>query len=221
LVKLRLFKPYRVYLPTLSGLLIILALISVISVFIFSKLGYLLAYQKPQKSSVLVIDGWLSDSAFKTAAEHIKNNDYDVIITSGGPLKKTIINTLHDNYAEQAAYILQQLGVPKQRVISVPSPFTTKNRSYLTAITVRDWLNTHHPELNTITLFTGHVHARRSHTLYEMAFAPNKHIGIIAAAPEEFALNSWWNSSSGVKSVLGETISLTWTLCCFFPEENQ
>jgi len=221
LAKLRLFKPYSVYLPTLSGLLIILTIISVIGVFGLSNLGHFLAYQKPQKSEVLVVDGWLSDNAYKTAAEHIKHNRYDVIITSGGPLKQTIINTQHHSYAEQAAYILQHFGVPKQRIISVPSPFTTKNRSYLSATTVRDWLKIHHPELNNITLFTGDVHSRRSYTLYKMAFSPNKHIGVIAAQPEDYDLSSWWYTSSGVKSVLGESISLAWTLCCFFPEENQ
>jgi hypothetical protein len=53
-----------------------------------------------------------------------------------------------------------------------------------------------------------------------MAFDDDKHLGVIVAPPDEYQLNNWWNSSTGVKSVLMETISLAWTVCCFAPGEK-
>ncbi len=220
MAKLRLFKQYTIWLPSLWGCLLILFLLSFTGFFAFKHLGFFLAYQHPVESDILVIDGWLTEEGLHTAAEHIKQNDYSLLITSGGPITQKLVNPLHDNYAEQATFVLTQYDISSDKIVTVPTPASAQNRTYLSAVSVRDWLANSKRDYKSITLFTGGVHSRRSHMLYKMAFDDDKKIGVILAAPNGYELNQWWTSSRGVKAVLGETISLIWTACCFYPGEK-
>jgi len=61
------------------------------------------------------------------------------------------------------------------------------------------------------------VHARRSWLVYRMAFGDGVEVGVLSARPTGYDLQRWWTTSTGVKTVIGEALSLAWTKCCFWP----
>ena len=124
---------------------------------------------------------------------------------------------LHATYAEQASAFLVKHGINTDQLITIPTPASAQDRTYLSAVIVRDWFSENKPGQITIDLYSGDVHARRSYKLYKMAFADTAHIGIIAAEPNNFSLQYWWRTSAGAKSVLAETAGLIWINCCFSP----
>jgi hypothetical protein len=40
---------------------------------------------------------------------------------------------------------------------------------------------------------------------------------VLATRPSGYDAQHWWRSSEGVKTTVGEALSLTWTTCCFWP----
>lgn len=217
---MRFFKPYTIWLPTIWGLIAVLVLISAISLFCIRNLGFFLANEKPIESNILIVDGWLTDENLQSVAAHIKSNHYDLIITAGGPITHTLLNQPFDNYADQARFALTHYGISSNKIIAAPAPASAQNRTFLSAVFVRDWLDKHHKNYDSVNLFTQGIHARRSHLLYEMAFDVDINIGVMASKPDGYSLEQWWTSSRGAKGVLMETISLIWTLCCFDPGEK-
>jgi len=53
--------------------------------------------------------------------------------------------------------------------------------------------------------------------MFRAAFGPGVEVGVIAARPSFHDPQRWWKTSLGTKLVLGESISLVWTACCFWP----
>jgi hypothetical protein len=220
LAKPRLFKTYTLCLPTIWGWLLLAILLSSLAVWSFRNIGFFLAHQKPVPSKILVVDGWMTPNSLLLAARYFERNNYQFVITSGGPIKHTILNPQHDYYAEQASFILERYGIPAAKIITIPTPASAQNRTFLSAVTVRDWLDKNMPSYQSLNLFTGGVHSRRSLLLYKMAFDDDKQLGVIVAPPDGYQLSDWWTSSAGVKSVLMETFSFAWTVCCFSPGDK-
>ena len=96
-------------------------------------------------------------------------------------------------------------------------PTSAQDRTFLSAVVVRDWLRRQGGTTDAVDLFSGGVHARRSRLVFRMAFGPEVDVGVFAAAPRRYALERWWTTSEGAKAVLGEAIGLAWTACCFAP----
>ena len=211
-----LFKRRQVWLPTFWGLIIFTVVIATVLNVVFRNIGYFLAQDQPIKGQYLVVEGWLAEPALLTAIAQFKQGDYQLLITTGGPDNRHI-NPVHATYAEQASAFLAKHGIKADQLITLPTPASAQDRTYLSAVMVRDWFSENKPGQITIDLYSGDVHARRSYKLYKMAFADTAHIGIIAAEPNNFSLQYWWRTSAGAKSVLAETAGLIWINCCFSP----
>jgi hypothetical protein len=102
-------------------------------------------------------------------------------------------------------------------VIAVAAPESAQDRTFLSAVVVREWLRRQGVTVDAVDLFSGAVHARRSRLVFQMAFGPEVDVGVFAAPPRRYALDRWWTTSDGAKAVLDEAIGLAWTTCCFAP----
>ncbi len=213
-----LFKRRQIWLPTLWGLIIFIVIIGSTATLVIRNIAYFLAQQHAINGQTLVVEGWLAEPALLTAVDQFKQGNYQLLITTGGPDKRQI-NPVHKSYAEKASAFLLQHGVPQSQLVTLPTPESAQDRTYLSAVIVRDWLINNQLQLNNINLYSGDVHARRSYQLYKMAFADKANIGIIAAEPNNYSLKYWWRTSEGAKSVLAETAGLVWINCCFSPGE--
>ena len=222
----KLFRRRHVWLPTVWGTVVLLAIVAALGVAALSQLG---GYLAPTRFAVgsdgrgartLVVEGWLDDDALGDAVALARSGRYDRVVTSGGPIETWREIQPWPTYADRAAAYLLRHGVRETPVIAVAAPALEQDRSYLSAVVVRDWARTQRLSLATIDVFSAGVHARRSRLVYAMAFGPGVDVGIVAAPPRRYRLDRWWATSEGTKAVLSEALSLAWTRCCFWPGDE-
>ena len=163
------------------------------------------------------MEGWQDEDSLLAALAIFNAEQYQYMITTGGPNVR-FLSPAHASYAEQAGAFMVQHGLDAEKLIMIPAPESAQERTYLSAVMVRDWLALKETDLKGLNVHTSDVHARRTRSLYREAF-PNVEIGIYAAAPQGFALNKWWQTSDGAKSVITELIGNFWVTCCFQPGE--
>jgi len=211
-----LFRRREILLPTIFGFAIIILLLVTISLVTLKNLATFLAHNEPIQGQYLIVEGWLGEPALLQALTTYKIGGYQFIITTGGPDTRHI-NPLHKTYAEQSAAFIRDQGFDESKLIVIATPASAQNRTFLSAVMVREWFLENNTTAPTLDIFSGDVHARRTHKLYKMAFADNTNIGIIAAQANGFDLQYWWRTSEGAKSVLAESAGLLRVTCCFDP----
>ncbi|MEM7365389.1 MAG: ElyC/SanA/YdcF family protein [Pseudomonadota bacterium] len=211
---MKLFARRSVLGPTLAGwLMILLVTGSLFTVFVRG-VGHFLAVDAPLGRGVVVVEGWLSQTQLKQVASHLEASSYDVVLTSGGPIKDWYTN--HPTYADRTADELMKMGIPAR---AVPSPASAQNRTFLDAVIVRNWLQERGISVTSLDVVTGSTHARRSRHLYRLAFPNEVDIGVAAIAPDNYSVENWWTTSDGAKGVGIEFIGWVRVTCCFFPPE--
>jgi hypothetical protein len=218
-----LFRRRQVWLPTIWGLLLLLVCATVAAVVLGQSAYRLMAPQAPARGSggggarTLVVEGWLDAAELRQAVAAARRGRYERVLTTGGPIDPEIDVGAWKNYAVRAAAILRADGLGEIPVIAVPAPASAQERTFLSAVMVRDWARQSGLTLGAIDLFSAGVHARRSWLAFRMALGDGVEVGVLAARPAGFDARRWWTSSMGAKVLLSEVLGLLWTKCCFWP----
>jgi DUF218 domain len=213
-----LFKRRQLWVPTLVGWLLLFVLVATTCAIGGRYIHSFLSPQAPVPAArLLVVEGWLTENELKQAIVAFRAGHYERIITTGGPMEAWPEMFGNTNYADLAAHYLKTHGLENADVIAVPAPASAQERTFLSAVKVRDWLNAQNMQIGAVDVYSGGVHSRRSQMLYRMAFGPSVAIGILSARPSEYDQAYWWKTSAGAKGVIGESISVIWTVCCFYP----
>ena len=222
-----LFRRREVVLPTLWGTLLMSTLFIALALFALRDLGFYLAPNEPARAGgggsapTLVVEGWLDEDALDEAIAVIARGRYQRILVSGGPIEGWRDERRFPTFAERAADYLRRHGVTAIPVVAAPAPAAMQDRSFLSALVVRDWLRRNAAGTDALDLFSASVHARRSRLVYRLAFGPEVEIGIFAARPRNYPLERWWSTSEGAKAAIGELLGLAWTKCCFWPGPKE
>lgn len=205
----------EVWLPTWQGLLLLVGGVVAVALVFFVNAYRLLAPQDPAPgATVLVVEGWLDRSDLEQAVVAWRSGRYERVVTTGGPIVMWDHACTWKNYAERAAGHLRARGVPAD---AAPAPASQQERTFLSAVVLREWLREAGLRPQAVDLFSAGVHARRSRRLFEMALGPQVQVGIVAATPATYDAQRWWTSSAGAKAVVGEVLGVAWTTCCFWP----
>lgn len=213
-----LFRRREVWLPTVWGLLLMLAIAAALAMALGLSAYRLLAVQSPAPGArTLVVEGWLDADELRQAAATARSGRYERVLTTGGPIEPAMDAGDWKNFAVRSAAQLRAIGLTEMPVIAVPAPASAQDRSYLSAVMVREWATQNDPALVALDLYSAGAHARRSWLVYRMAFGNGVEVGVLAARPTEYDPQRWWTSSAGAKTTLGETLALAWTKCCFWP----
>ena len=213
----------HVWLPTLWGWLVLLALLAVMALLFARYTHAFLALNEPARGKdgagarTLIVEGWMDEAELAQAIAVFRRGHYQRVLTTGGPVEAWAEALPWKTFAERGAGYLTSHGLSEVPVVAVPAPASAQDRSFLSAVMVREWAQRAGVKLDAIDLFTAGVHARRSRLLYRMALGERVQVGVFAARPIDFDPERWWASSQGAKLVMGETISLVWTHCCFWP----
>ncbi len=173
-------------------------------------------------SNILVVEGWTQDYGADAAMKEFQAGHYDRILTTGGPMEGYgPSSSIHDTEAWQSAELLVKAGVSVNNVQSVPSLFVGRDRTYNSALALRNWLQTNAPSVDKINVLTEDAHARRTWLLFQDALGPRVSVGIISVPNPDYDAIHWWRSSEGVREVIDETVAYLYAKFFFWPDKGK
>jgi uncharacterized SAM-binding protein YcdF (DUF218 family) len=190
------------------GRLLVIATSLSIVCFVLIGIQPFLAVTYRVPASVLVVEGWVHEYAIRAGAEEFKNGYYERVFTTGGPVVGLggYVND-YQTAAGVGADLLKKAGVPAQSIQMVPSRVVGRDRTYGSAVALREWFRGHNIAVQSINVVTENVHARRTRLLFERAFGKRVTVGIIAVPNPDYDSKHWWRYSQGLKDVLNEGIA--------------
>ena len=169
-------------------------------------------------ADVLVVEGWVHEYAIVAGVEEFKSGHYPRVYATGGPVTgsggyTTDLNTA----ANVGAELLRKAGVPAESVQMVPSHLMGRDRTYDSALALRDWFQERKMPVRSINVVTEGIHARRTRLLFQKAFGDGVRVGIIAVPNPDYDHRRWWFCSEGVRDVVGEGIAYAYARLFFHP----
>jgi uncharacterized SAM-binding protein YcdF (DUF218 family) len=171
-------------------------------------------------TNVLVVEGWIHEYAIRAAEKEFETGRYQRVLTTGGPV--TGIGHYVNDYQTSAsvgADLLKNAGVPSDSVQMVPSRVMDRNRTYASAVALREWLHEHNMPVHSINVLTEDAHARRTRLLFKKALGKNVTVGIIGVPNPDYDARRWWRYSEGVKDVGSEAFAYIYARFFFHPSE--
>jgi len=210
-----LVQPRTCLLPTWRGWLSILLVLAALLLFAGAFAYPFLALNQPIPSEILVVEGWAPKSALDEAVAEFHKGKYRTLFVTGGAIEEGSLLSEYKTYAELGAVQLRRSGFPEDHLQVVPAPRVRRDRTYQSALALREWMTAHGGTPSSLNVVSLGTHSRRTHLLFEMAFGHSSKIGIIAAINHDFDPAHWWRYSQGVRSVTDEAVAYLYARLCF------
>jgi uncharacterized SAM-binding protein YcdF (DUF218 family) len=115
--------------------------------------------------------------------------------------------------------LLKKAGIPSELVQMVPSHVIGRDRTYSSAIALRDWLREHEMQVRSLNIVTEGAHARRTRLLFEKALGPDIRVGVISIPSPDYDVTHWWYYSEGAEEIVQESIGYIYAK--FFSPRNR
>jgi uncharacterized SAM-binding protein YcdF (DUF218 family) len=193
-----------------------------IAVLVMFRGGYrFLAINKPVAAECVVVEGWIDGYALKQAAGMCNTGGYRRVFTSGGVRLDFYAGVPKRTYAEMAASELARFGLTNGAAQAIPCGLEGKDRTYSSALAVKEWLRQNEPSVKSIDIITLGAHARRTRLLFQKALGPDIKVGVISIQTRNYDTAHWWRSSSGVRDVLTEGIGYLYSRFLFHPADPE
>jgi len=190
--------------------------------FVFLNIHPFLAVTHRVNTNILVVEGSVQGYAIRGGAKEFKNGSYERIFTTGGPEDGNGGYTNdYNTSASVAAEGLKRFGVPDDLVQMVPSRVIGRERTYSSAVALRDWFREHNTPVHSINVLTEGAHARRTRLLYQKAFGKNVAVGVIAVSNPDYDPTKWWRYSDGVREIIGQSIACIYARFFFYPSVSS
>jgi uncharacterized SAM-binding protein YcdF (DUF218 family) len=168
-------------------------------------------------TNVLVVEGWIHEYAIRAALKEFQSNHYQRVFTTGGPVEGTggYIND-YNTAASVGADLLRKNGLSNESLQMVPSRVMGRDRTYGSAVALRNWFREHNMPVRSINVVTENVHARRTCLLFQKALGHDVAVGVIAVTNPDYDASHWWRYSEGVKDVFAESVAYIYVRLLFF-----
>lgn len=210
-----LFQRRECLVPTRRGCFLLVLIVSVLSLTLAKGVHPFLAVNDPVYGGALVVEGWMPEYAFDEAIADFRQHHYTKLYVTGGPLAQGSLLSEYRTYAELGATIIIRKGLATEFVEAVPAPDVEKDRTYASAIALKNWLHQHDGSPKNYHVISQGVHARRTRLLFEKALGDTVNVGITAIVDQDYDPARWWGSSAGVRTVIGETIAYAYARLLF------
>jgi len=173
-------------------------------------------------TNVLVVEGWIHEYAIRAALKEFQSDHYERVFTTGGPVEGTggYIND-YNTAASVGADLLRKNGLPNESLQMVPSRVMNRDRTYGSAVALRNWFRERNMPLPSINVVTEDLHARRTRLLFQKALGHDVAVGIIAVPNPDYEAKHWWRYSAGVKDVFAEAVSYLYAKFLFYPSDPK
>ena len=166
-----------------------------------------LAVTQRLDAKVLVVEGWVHQYAIDASVCELRTNRYERVFTTGGPVIGSGGYTSDFNTAASVgADRLRAAGVPSELIQMVPSHESGRDRTYSSAVALRNWLQQNHVAFQNVNVITEDAHARRTKLLFEKAFSGKARIGVVSVPSPDYDARHWWRYSQGVENVVEQWI---------------
>lgn len=216
----RLFQRRTVWWPTWRGWLIVAVAVFGLGWALVRGIYPFLAVTHRVDTKVLVVEGWLPDPVIQAAIQEFKSGSYDRVFSTGGPKPWSGGYTSDDDTtAIWGSGRLRRGGIASGLVHMVPARVVGRDRTYSSAVALRDWLSQHHVPVQSMNIVTEDVHARRTRLLFQKAFGDKVTVGIIGVSNPDYDTTHWWRYSEGVRNVIGEGLAYLYARFIFAPSE--
>ena len=203
--------------PTWEGVILLAAVLAGAAFWARERLPHFLAPNEPVGHGVLVVEGWQERDSLQLAVSTFRRGGYDAMVVTGGPTTDPAWEGGFLTYAERAASELRRLGVVEPELIVVPAPPSAQDRTYHSAVSVRQWLEASGRRISALDVFSVGTHSRRSRALYRMAFGEGSRLASDRPLPPSTISRIGGRAAKGAKDVLGESLAYGWVACCFHP----
>jgi len=218
---LRLFQKKECRTLTVRSWLILITIALAILLTLICKLHSFLAISEPLPAEILVVEGWMPDYCMQIARTEFNTGKYRLLVTTGEPVIYGYYLTDYKNHAQIAAATLCKMGFDSTLVIAVPGNGVEKDRTYASAMALRNWLKNSNSNVHAVNLLSLGPHARRSRLIFQKALGDGIKVGVIAAKNLSYDENNWWRTSNGVRTVLAEAIGYVYAKFFFFPKPPE
>ncbi len=160
------------------------------------------------ETKFLVVEGWVPAYVLRSAVAEFRDGGYQKVFVTGGPVVGSggYVNDFQTS-ASVGAEMLVKFGLAADQVVMTPSHVNGHDRTYSSAVALREWLREHPAGVNSFNVLTEDVHARRTQLLFAKAFGRNVRIGVVAVVDPDYDPAHWWRYSEGVRQILGEGIA--------------
>ena len=192
---------------TWRGRLLLVLSLTILSVIAVRGLYPFLAVNEPVTSGLLVVEGWVSDVAMEVAVAEFKRHRYAKVCVTGGPIEHGAWMSDYQTFAEQGAATLLKLGLNPNEIQAIPSKWVRKDRTNAAAEAFVKWMRGGGATFTTVHLITEGAHARRSRLLIQRLLGGGVVVGVTSVPRSDFDPERWWQSSAGVREVIGETLA--------------
>ena len=95
----------------------------------------------------------------------------------------------------------------------VPSRVMDRDRTYGSAVALRNWFRDHNMTVSGINVVTEDLHARRTRLLFQKALGDEVKVGVIGIPSPDYDAKHWWHYSEGLKEVISESIAYVYAKC--------
>ena len=201
----------------------LVAMVVLFAAFLFLWRVYpFLAVRHRVDTNLLVVEGWVHNYAIRSAVEEFRGGSYRRVFTTGGPVEGTggYIND-YNTSASVGAERLINYGLPNESLQMVPSRVMNRDRTYSSAVALRNWFREHDASVHSINVVTEDLHARRTRLLFQKALGDNVTVGVIAVPNPDYDARRWWRYSEGVKDVVSETVAYIYAKFLFYPSDSK
>ena len=205
--------------PSSRGWLVFASVLLIGGAVLFRGVYPFLAITDRVDAHVLVVEGWVREYAIRAAVDEFRSGSYEYVVTTGGPVSG-IGGYVNDFQTEASvgADLLRKDGIANNFLQMVPSRVMNRDRTYGSAVALRNWFREHHLLVRQINVLTESTHARRTRLLFQKAFGKNVQVGIIAVPNPDYPVNRWWRYSEGVKEVISESAAYAYARFLFYPQ---
>jgi uncharacterized SAM-binding protein YcdF (DUF218 family) len=193
--------------PTWRGWLALALIFMALGTVAVRRIHPFLAVNEPLPGGLLIVEGWASDHALAAAIAEFNRNHYEKVYVTGGPLEVGSALAAYRTWAELGAASLVKLGLSSNVVQAVPAPQVKQDRTYTSALSLRDWLQAQAVVSTKVHLMTEGSHARRSRLLFQRALGKSFVVGVTAMPVSGYDAAHWWRSSAGFRGVVDEALA--------------
>jgi uncharacterized SAM-binding protein YcdF (DUF218 family) len=185
----------------LCGLAIIIGIVAMRQIYPF------LAITHRVDTNILVVEGWVHKYAIRAAIGEFGTGHYQRVFTTGGPVigNGGYVND-YQTAASVGADLLKKFGLAADVVQMVPSRGMDRDRTYSSAVALKEWLREHHEQVKSLNILTEGAHGRRTRLMFQKALGPDVKVGVISVPNPDFDVSHWWRYSEGVEEIIDELI---------------